>query len=170
MTTDIELSEGAEILMECGLSRDLAILLDDYAMARVETALWNGAKHQGPNGIRIVRPRLDALVMAIKGLRAAPADMVLVPREPTEEMWGGLARDIVWFLYSTSAPHRGVRFYKWLENMGREVPEWLLAEMPNVDHSPSKGTWAVCIFKAMLEGAAAPTAAAPADGADGEAV
>ncbi len=107
----------------------------------------------------------ELAIEADRRLRAVPGDMVLVPREPTEAMWGGLARDIVWFLYSTSAPHRGVKFYKWLENMGREVPEWLRAEVPDVNHSPSKGTWAVCIFKAMLEGAAAPTAA-PAGGAD----
>jgi hypothetical protein len=85
---------------------------------------------------------------------------VLVPREPTEEMWGELARDIVWFLYSTSAPHRGVKFYKWLENMGRTVPDWLRAEIPDIDHSPSKGTWAVCIYKAMLAAAPTPTASA----------
>lgn len=87
-----------------------------------------------------------------------PADMVLVPKQPTEAMWGGLARDIVWFLYSTSAPHRGVKFYKCLSNMGREVPEWLRKEIPDVDHSPSKGTWAACIYKAMIVDAAQPAA------------
>lgn len=36
-------------------------LLEDYAMARVETALWNVAHIQAPGSIRMTRPRLNAL-------------------------------------------------------------------------------------------------------------
>lgn len=112
-----------------------------------------------------VRAAMRTAILADRSRSAAPVAVpdgfVLVPRDPTEEMWVHLARDIVWFLYSTSAPHRGVKFYKWLDNMGREAPAWLRAEIPDVDHSPSKGTWAVCIYKAMLAAAAAPPGLAP---------
>lgn len=79
--------------------------------------------------------------------------VVEVPWQPTEEMWGGLARDIVFFLYGYDAPHYGSRLHKHLRSAGREIPAWLLTEIPDEDHTPPKGTFAACIYKAMLEAA-----------------
>jgi hypothetical protein len=79
----------------------------------------------------------------------------LVPIEPTEAMWGELARDIVFWLSMNSGPHYGSKMYEHLRNLGREIPEWLAKEIPDSNHTPPKGTVAVCIYKAMI--AAAPT-------------
>ena len=79
----------------------------------------------------------------------------LVPVEPTGEQWGGLARDIIFWLRSDShqTPESLIEF---LRNMGNEIPAWLTdePEMKNVQHVISKGTLAAIIYKAML--AAAP--------------
>lgn len=90
-----------------------------------------------------------------RAARVAPAGWKLVPEMPTEEMWGELARDIVWWLYGHSAPHYGSKLHRFLESLGRDIPEWLAKEIPKVDHSPAKGTVAVCIYRAMLEAAPA---------------
>ncbi|MES2973338.1 MAG: hypothetical protein V4757_07000 [Pseudomonadota bacterium] len=85
---------------------------------------------------------------------------VMVPVEPTQEMWSELARDIVWWLYTCQAPHHASKMYKFLRNLGREIPEWLLQEIPDVDHTPAKGDFAVAIYRAMIS--AAPTPPQPA--------
>lgn len=80
-------------------------------------------------------------------------DLVLVPREPTEAQWGGLARAIMMWLDMT--PHTPRALFRHLECSGIEVPEWLRnePEMDRLDHVPSKGTRCVLIYRAMLAGA-----------------
>ena len=79
-----------------------------------------------------------------------PEGYVLVPVEPTEEMWGELARDIIMWMQMTPAPHYGSKLHTHLTRLGKEIPDWLAKEIPNIDHTPSKGTIATCIYKAML--------------------
>ena len=88
---------------------------------------------------------------AITALRAAiEAGAVVVPKEPTEEMWSHLARDIVFWLYSSSAPHHGAKLHEFLRNCGTPIPEWLTREISDSDNTPPKGTVAVAIYKAMI--------------------
>jgi len=82
--------------------------------------------------------------------RAAIAVVLAELREPTEEMWGGLARDLMmWLDFQTKTPKA---LFAHLENLGVDIPQWLRdeAEMQHLDHVPSKGTRCVIIFKAML--------------------
>lgn len=75
------------------------------------------------------------------------------PFNPTEAQWGGLARDIVWWMRSyPSNKHTPATLMEHLGNLGREVPAWMgdEAELRTQDHVISKGTIAVLIYKAML--------------------
>lgn len=93
--------------------------------------------------------------------RIAPDGWVLVPRQPTEAMWSGLARQIV--LWDRSANPRGETLYKQLSMCvgGCPVPDWLREEIPNTGQCPPKGTVAACIYKAMLDAAPAPSVPLP---------
>lgn len=72
-----------------------------------------------------------------------------VPEEPTEEMWGGLARQmIMWARMGSEATGRNL--HAMLKSLGMDRPNWLLQEIPDTDRVPSKGTVAACIYKAML--------------------
>ena len=84
-----------------------------------------------------------------------PEGWKLVPVEPTKAMWSELARDIVFWMQVTPAPHYGSKLHDFLRNLGREIPDWLTKEITDADNTPPKGTVAVCIYKAML--AAAPS-------------
>lgn len=84
---------------------------------------------------------------------SAPPGYKLVPLEPTPEMWGELARDIVWWLYSEDAPHHGSKMHKFLRQLGRDIPAWLTKEIPDVAHTPAKGDFAAAIYKAMIANA-----------------
>lgn len=78
-----------------------------------------------------------------------PDGFVLVPIEPTEEQWGGLARDIVmWWSFDRPT---GSALFKHLSSLGRDIPNWLHQEIKDVDHVPPKGTVAAVIYKAMLD-------------------
>lgn len=75
------------------------------------------------------------------------------PFNPTEAQWGGLARDIVWWMRSyPSNQHTPATLMEHLGNLGRKVPAWMgdEAELRTQDHVISKGTVAVLIYKAML--------------------
>ena len=79
-----------------------------------------------------------------------PEGYVLVPVEPTEEQWGGLARDLMmWMDFERKTPRA---LFSHLEMLGREIPQWLRdePEMQSLDHVPSKGTRAVLVYRAML--------------------
>lgn len=86
-----------------------------------------------------------------------PAGWKLVSVIPTEEQWGGLARDIMMWMDMDGRKTAGSLF-KHLERCGTSIPQWLRdePEMKNLDHVPSKGTRVTIIYRAML--AAAPEA------------
>ncbi len=87
---------------------------------------------------------------------AVPEGWALVPVESTEKQWGGLARDLMMWL-SFQRP-TGAKLHEHLRTLERDIPQWLIDEIPDVDHVPSKGTRAAVVYRAML--AAAPTAPA----------
>lgn len=100
------------------------------------------------------------LPMKMAGARAAIAagerydaerGYTLAPLEPTETMWSGLARDIVMWTRFGGA-HTARSLFEHLERVGREIPQWLRdePELKSLDASPSKGTVAVIIYRAML--------------------
>lgn len=99
---------------------------------------------------------LECLFASLPAPQAVQAGWKLVPVEPTSEMWGELARDIVWWMYMSPAPHYGSKLHAHLTALGREIPDWLAKEIPNVQHTPPKGTVAACIYKAMLTVAPSP--------------
>jgi hypothetical protein len=76
--------------------------------------------------------------------------MYTVPFQPTEEMWSGLARSIVVWTQFGPRP-TGKALYNHLRCSGVKAPDWLKAEIPNIDHVPPMGTIATVIYKAMLE-------------------
>lgn len=102
----------------------------------------------------------DNALTALDRLRNAapvvPDGWQLVPKEPTEEMWGELARHIVFWNQINKGPHYGSNLHDYLRNCGHEIPAWLSEEIPDTMVSPPKGTITACIYKAMLS--AAPTA------------
>jgi hypothetical protein len=75
----------------------------------------------------------------------------VAPWTPSEKMWGGLARSIMMWL-SFGPRHTPKSLLDHLERSGAEVPQWLLdePEMQSLDHSMSKGTRCVLIYRAML--------------------
>lgn len=84
---------------------------------------------------------------------AVPDGYALVPVEPTEEQWGGLARDIIMAFdlggKSPASLLANMRL-KW-----GELPEWMRKELhdPESNAVLSKGTRAVLIYRAMLAAA-----------------
>lgn len=75
-------------------------------------------------------------------------------QQPTESMWGGLARDIMMWLDMHNGSDKTPRnLFTHLERLGRAAPQWLRdePEMTNLDHVPSKGTRCAIIYKAMLQ-------------------
>ncbi len=100
----------------------------------------------------LYRAESAAVITAYKAHLAAEG-FVVVRAEPTEAMWGGLARDLV--MWDRGMPNQyGSTLYKHLRASGKPIPDWLLAEIPDIDHTPPKGTVAVCIYKAMIRAAA----------------
>lgn len=78
-----------------------------------------------------------------------PDGYVLVPVEPTEAQWGGLARDVVMWMecYQTRSADS---LLKHLRRCGTDIPKWLMEEVKGGSHSLAKGTVAAVIYKAML--------------------
>lgn len=93
---------------------------------------------------------------------AVPAGWKLVPEEPTEDQWSGLAR-FLFLVWGMEAKTAGC-ILKQLERL-TTVPQWLRdePEMQAQDHFPSKGTRAAIVYKAMIAAAPEPPASAPAD-------
>lgn len=86
-------------------------------------------------------------------IKQSPKEMEyrLVPREPTQGMYLGLARDII--MWRDMSNPTGKALHEHLKRSGKTMPNWLKAEIPDTSHVPSKGTVAVCIYKAMLDAA-----------------
>lgn len=90
------------------------------------------------------------IAVAIRAL-ATPSDMVMVPREPTEAMWGAklVQRLIAWQRNERPTPRL---LFEACKHSGVEVPQWLMLEkeMQSLDNVTSKGTVAVLIYRAMI--------------------
>ena len=90
---------------------------------------------------------------------AAPEGWQLVPFNPTEDQWGGLARAIIFWMRSYSSnQHTPRTLVEFITSLGHTVPDWLKAEpeMLSENHGISKGTVAVLVYKAMLAAALNP--------------
>ena len=77
----------------------------------------------------------------------------VVPEIPTEEQWGGLARNIMMWMDMYHGSEKTPRnLFKHLKLCGVEIPDWLRdeTEMRALDHVPSKGTRVAIIYRAML--------------------
>lgn len=78
----------------------------------------------------------------------------VVPFNPTEAMWGGLARAIMMWM-DLSCRKSAKTLYQHLEDTGRDIPEWFKEEAElkdrTSDHFISKGTRVVLIWKAMYQ-------------------
>jgi hypothetical protein len=92
--------------------------------------------------------------------RTGDEGTVSVPVEPTEEMWSGLARQIV--MWHRGARPTGANLHRDLKNCGWPIPDWLKDEIEDADYVPPKGAVAVAIYRAMI---AARPAAPEAQGA-----
>lgn len=78
---------------------------------------------------------------------------VTVPREPTEAMWGGLARAIIMWTRFGRPSEKALLNH--LKSVGEAVPAWLAAECRDIDHVPPKGSVAVWVYRAMVDAALA---------------
>lgn len=124
---------------------------DALCVAEKETAELRLYKHNMGARLKNLNSMLaDALAKQV------PPGYKLVPVEPVEAQWGELARDIVFWLYMSGSPHHGSKLHDHLRNLGRDIPDWLTKEIPDVGHTPAKGTVAACIYRAMLEAAPDP--------------
>lgn len=81
---------------------------------------------------------------------------VLVPRVATEEMWGGVSRDIVFWMDTSGGRPTGKTLRFHFENAVGKLPEWLGKEVPDIDHVPSKGTRAAVVYEACVRAAPQP--------------
>jgi hypothetical protein len=125
---------------------------------------WLAANQQAqePIGINGLTEAETSASMSVMGLskpapkQAEQEGCKLVPVEPTEAQWNGIARDMMMWL-DMDGRHTAGSLFKHLERCGTEIPQWLRdePEMRNLDHVPSKGTRVTIIYRAML--AAAPT-------------
>lgn len=76
--------------------------------------------------------------------------MHLVPFEPTEAMWGGLARDVIQWMRAYDR-QTGESLLKHLHMSGEVAPQWLIDECgSDGGGSLPKGTIASIIYKAMV--------------------
>lgn len=79
-----------------------------------------------------------------------PDNHVVLPIEPTEQMWDGLARQImVWLKFDGRRTPR--RLFAHLTLVGETIPTWLTEELEfkDLDHVPSKGACCAVLYKAM---------------------
>lgn len=98
----------------------------------------------------------DNIAADIRALAARlPDGWVMVPREPTEAQWSGLARDVVLWMQAYQR-HDSDSLLKHLDRSGTEIPAWLRKEADTGSHSLPKGSIAAIIYKAMLAAAPAP--------------
>jgi hypothetical protein len=103
-------------------------------------------------------------MLALATPPAPGEDVVLVPRVPTETMWGAgsLARALMMWIDINPRP-TPTALFRHLDRTGVSVPQWLRDEPEMAprcaDHVISKATRCVMIYRAMLD-AAAPSPAA----------
>lgn len=97
----------------------------------------------------------DKMVGALfSRVRQLEAQVALLTGVPPKEMWGGLARDIIFWLQADGAQRpSGASLHRFLKRIGQVSPDWLLEEIPDADPVPPKATIAVCVYRAMTEAA-----------------
>lgn len=83
-----------------------------------------------------------------------PTGWKLVPVKDSEDMWGGLARQIV--MWNRFADPTGHALYQHLHWSGWDIPDWLREMIPNTNHVPPKGAVCGAIYRAMIEAAPTP--------------
>ncbi len=99
------------------------------------------------------RQMIEALFLLEKGRGDILPRMLRLPVEPPAEMWSGLPRDIVmWMQLYRIGELTPKCLYEHLTDVGRDIPAWMHneLEMQSPDHTISKGTLVVLIYKAML--------------------
>ena len=141
--TDGMVAKAAEAIFDAGMEWKAANGGDDATWADVPGEVFARA----------------ALTAIHPGL--LDGSMVVVPREPTEEMWSGLARQLV--LWRDMSDNTGRGLYQHLKAAGWPVPDWLRKEIPDTNHVPAKGDVAVVIYRAMLAAAHPNITPKPAD-------
>lgn len=136
-----------------GMREAAAKVLDNELLAYTAAMKEATNDYDERGRLSLVSTLLETLSLRIRALPidAATEQWVCVPKEPREDMWGGLARDLV--MWRDLQRPTGHALYKHLRDCGRDIPAWLFDEIPNTTHVPSKGTVAVCIYKAMLDAA-----------------
>jgi len=81
---------------------------------------------------------------------------VVVPVEPTEEMWGGLARHLVKYMQSHDryCPKTLGKYINRFIGF-KNIPDWLNKEIPDweSDHAFATADLGVFIYKSMIEAA-----------------
>jgi len=113
------------------------------AIASVESVTLPSKDASDPHGLMLREMYLAQASAAIEAMR-----------EPTEAMWGGLARQLVMWCRNTQPSGKSLYFN--LRHSGTPIPDWLQEEIPHTTHVPPKGTVAACIWKAMISAALAP--------------
>ena len=121
-------------------------------IALLNSMVASGEQHSEQSSAA-VKETLDAIFDAVSDIsKSIPPDHVIVPRVPNEDMWGGLARDIMmWMDFDCRKTPRTLLDH--LRRSGSKLPDWLAdePEMKNLDHVISKGTRVVLIYRAMVE-------------------
>lgn len=83
-----------------------------------------------------------------------PEGYVVVPCNPTEEMWGGLARHLVKYMQSHDryCPKTLGKYINRFIGF-KNIPDWLNKEIPDweSDHAFATADLGVFIYKAMIE-------------------
>ena len=89
---------------------------------------------------------------ALAKAQAVPEGFVLVPKEPTEEMWGGLSRVLGRYMQSKER-YCPKTLKRYLDMFAKDIPDWLNKEVTNwnSDHAFATADLPVFIYKAMIE-------------------
>lgn len=111
---------------------------------------WAEAK-RWPYGKSCLKMAADGLSAAFPELSSDPPTGWVAPWEDTEDMWGGLARQIVMWDRFGGPNSTGAALHRHLQRSGYEIPNWLAGLIPPIDHVPPKGTVAGAIYRAMRD-------------------
>jgi len=105
------------------------------------------------NGLEVLCAIVDAVRAEAKAaVPVVPNGFMMVPTNPTEVQWSGLARDLIFAFRSSWKADEVLEF---LTSIREEpLPQWLTDALPNAsNHTISKGTCAVLIYRAVLHDA-----------------
>lgn len=78
---------------------------------------------------------------------ARAAIKTVLEYEPSRSEWLDLPRDLI--MWRDFQQPTGASLYKHLKAAGTPIPQWLVDEIPDIDHVPPKGTVAVCVHRAI---------------------